>query len=89
MGKISHTHFIGDLVGLTNGLDKNEEKISRLHQDWEPRTVPLAASHYIDYGTRVHAVNIDVRGSVHRSINHIEITNKMQLFTRIYYSNIY
>jgi len=32
---------------------------------------------------------LDVRGSVHRSINYIEITNKMQLFTRIYYSNVY
>ena len=31
----------------------------------------------------------DVRGCVHRSINHIEITNKVHLFTRIYYSNVY
>jgi len=28
----------------------------------------------------------DVRGSVHRSRNYIEMTNEMQLFTRIYYS---
>ena len=32
---------------------------------------------------------LDVRGSVHHSINHTEITNKMQLCTRIYYSNVY
>jgi len=32
---------------------------------------------------------LDVRGSVHHSINHIEITNKMQPCTRIYYSNVY
>ena len=31
----------------------------------------------------------DVHVSVHRSKNHIEITNKMQLFTRIYYSIVY
>jgi len=32
---------------------------------------------------------LDVRGSMHHSINYIEINNKMQLFTRIYYSNVY
>jgi len=31
----------------------------------------------------------DFRGSVHHRINYIEITNKMQPFTRIYYSNAY
>jgi hypothetical protein len=30
----------------------------------------------------------DVCRSVHRSTNHIEITNKMQPFTIIYYSNV-
>jgi len=32
---------------------------------------------------------VDVRRSRHHSINYIEITNRMQLFTRIYYSNVY
>jgi len=30
----------------------------------------------------------DVHGSVHRNINLIERTNKMQLCSRIYYSNV-
>ena len=30
-----------------------------------------------------------VHGSVHKSINHIEITNKMRLRIRIYYSIVY
>jgi 3-methyladenine DNA glycosylase AlkC len=32
---------------------------------------------------------IYVRGSVHHNINYIEMTNEMQLFTRIYYSSVY
>jgi hypothetical protein len=32
--------------------------------------------------------NLDVHDSVHHSANHIEITNKMQPCTRIYYSNV-
>jgi hypothetical protein len=31
---------------------------------------------------------LDVHGSVHRNINIIERTNKMQPCTRIYYSNV-
>jgi len=31
---------------------------------------------------------LDVHGSVHHSINHTEITNKMQSCNRIYYSNV-
>jgi hypothetical protein len=31
---------------------------------------------------------LDVRGSVHHSTNRIEVTNKMQPCTRIYYSNV-
>jgi hypothetical protein len=31
---------------------------------------------------------LDVHGSVHYSTNHIEITNKMQPSTRIYYSSV-
>jgi len=43
-----------------------------------------------DEGTSLRK-RLDVRGSVHhtRSKNHIEITNKMQLFTRVYYSSVY
>ena len=32
--------------------------------------------------------NLDVHGSVHRNISLIERTNKMQLCSRIYYSNV-
>jgi hypothetical protein len=32
---------------------------------------------------------LDVHGSVHHNTNHIEIINKMQPCTRIYYSNVY
>jgi hypothetical protein len=38
-------------------------------------------------GLLITANDIDVHGSVHYSTNHIEITNKMQTCTRIYYSN--
>jgi len=31
----------------------------------------------------------DVHGSVHHSTNHLEITNKMRPYVRIYYSNVY
>jgi hypothetical protein len=31
---------------------------------------------------------VDVHGSVHRNIKLIEITNKMQPCSRIYYSNV-
>ena len=34
-------------------------------------------------------LKLDVRGSVHHTINHTEITNKMQPCTSIYYSNVY
>jgi len=34
------------------------------------------------------SVSFDVLGSVHRNVNLIERTNKMQLCSRIYYSSV-
>jgi hypothetical protein len=50
----------------------------------------LFCSLFINMHTTVNTVRkVDVHGSVHHSIDYIEITNKMQLFTRIYYSSVY
>jgi len=38
--------------------------------------------------TEYHKATVDVHGSVHRNINLIESTNKMQPCSRIYYSNV-
>ena len=36
-----------------------------------------------------HSVRLDVHGSVHRNVNLIERTNKLQPYSIIYYSNVF
>jgi hypothetical protein len=41
------------------------------------------------YSSAVLLERLDIHGSLHHSIEHIEITNKMRLRIRIYYSTVY
>jgi len=42
----------------------------------------------LDMGGNI-VVQLDVQGSVHHSVNYLEITNKMRPYIRIYYSKIF